>query len=185
MYTRNFVGRSGKIYLGSMEAPTQKEAPNEYPGGYVMTYDPKTGIAECLGVPCSKKGVIDVVADEERNIIYIVLVGAEKPWVLYDMEAREYRGLGSILTVCGTTLIDSRGYASAITKDFELAQYNPDTGIITVCVIVVGGKKLMPGHRHRWAPIWQSWWRWQDSLLNTNARSHTLCLQPFQLGNGC
>ena len=67
--TRNFVGPSGKIYLGSMGIPrglaqrlgrTERhrlqddkkiEDQSTYPGGYVMTYDPKIGKYENLSMP--------------------------------------------------------------------------------------------------------------------------------------
>ena len=51
LHTRNFVGPSGKIYVGSKQGyPSQAEkAPKKgekipvYRGGYVMVYDPATG----------------------------------------------------------------------------------------------------------------------------------------------
>src|SRR5687767_13389551 len=93
LHTRNFVGPSGKIYVGSKQGyPTAKE--NEalkrgekiptYRGGYVMVYDPATDKAENLGMPmpltdeqiaAGKKegqGVIDVTADESRGLIYVI-----------------------------------------------------------------------------------------------------------------
>ena len=154
IHTRNFVGPSGKIYVGSMEAPTQKEDPTKYPGGYVMTYDPKTNTAKSLGMASPGMGVIDVVADEERGIIYVVLIDAKKPWMLYDVKTKKYDELGPIPTVFGTTLIDSRGHANVITRDFQLAQYNPDTGKVKVRDIVAGGKKLKPGPPGVWVPTW-------------------------------
>jgi hypothetical protein len=50
IHTRNFVGPSGKIYVGSKQGyPTAKEKETgkvaTYRGGYVMTYDPATGTA--------------------------------------------------------------------------------------------------------------------------------------------
>src|SRR5436305_367383 len=81
IHTRNFVGPSGKIYLGSKQGyPTATEKATgkvaTYRGGYVMTYDPETGRAANLGMPMALddprqpagakegEGVIDVVADE-------------------------------------------------------------------------------------------------------------------------
>ena len=93
LHTRNFVGPSGKIYVGSKQGyPTAKEHEAlkrgekipTYRGGYVMVYDPATDKAENLGMPmpltdqqiaAGKKegqGVIDVTADEERGLIYVI-----------------------------------------------------------------------------------------------------------------
>ena len=153
IHTRNSVGRSGTIYVGSMESP-KPEDPTQYPGGYVMTYDPTTETAKSHGIASPGMGVIDVVSDEERGIVYVVLINAKKPWMLYDLKTKQYRPLGPIPTVFGTTLIDNRGHANVITKDFQLAQFNPDNGEVKVRDIVAGGKKLKPGPPSAWAPTW-------------------------------
>src|SRR5438445_2794375 len=56
IHTRNFVGPSGKIYVGSKQGyPTAREKEigkiATYRGGYVMTYDPETDRAVNLGMP--------------------------------------------------------------------------------------------------------------------------------------
>src|ERR1043166_257420 len=53
IHTRNYVGPSGKIYLGSKQGyPTAEEKRTgniaTYRGGYVMTYDPATGESKNL-----------------------------------------------------------------------------------------------------------------------------------------
>src|SRR5262245_64701679 len=89
IHTRNFVGPSGTIYLGSKQGyPTAEEKKTgkvaTYKGGHVMTYDPATGKAVNLGMPMplddkrkpegakGGEGVIDVVADEARGLIYVI-----------------------------------------------------------------------------------------------------------------
>ena len=89
VHTRNFVGPSGTIYLGTKQGyPTEAEKKAgkvaTYRGGYVLTYDPATGKSKNLGMPMplgdkrlpadakEGEGVIDVVADEERGLIYVV-----------------------------------------------------------------------------------------------------------------
>jgi hypothetical protein len=117
IHTRNFVGQSGKIYLGSKQGyPTaaEREALKcgekipVYRGGYVMVYDPATGKAENLRMPmplderqiaAGKKegqGVIDVTADESRGLIYVITCEDER-WMLYDMKRKKYCELGPIL----------------------------------------------------------------------------------------
>src|SRR5438552_13172390 len=56
IHTRNFVGQSGKIYVGSKQGyPTAREKETgkiaTYRGGYVTTYDPATDRAVNLGMP--------------------------------------------------------------------------------------------------------------------------------------
>src|SRR5215210_2656445 len=85
LHTRNFVGPSGKIYVGSKQGyPSQAERAAQkrgekipvYRGGYVMVYDPVKDTTENLGMPMpldakriaagktEGEGVIDVTADE-------------------------------------------------------------------------------------------------------------------------
>ncbi len=162
LHTRNFVGPSGKIYVGSKQGyPTAAENAAlkrgekipTYRGGYVMVYDPATDKAESLGMPmpltdqqiaAGKKegqGVIDVTADESRGLIYVITC-EEQHWVLYDMKTKKYRELGPILRNQPNTLIDAQGRGTAITKDYQIARYDPKTDKVTVDPLLVEGQPL-------------------------------------------
>ena len=141
IHTRNFVGASGKIYVGSKQGYRKKGDTSTYPGGYLMTYDPRTGEGENLGIPLAGQGIIDVTADEKRGILYVVTCEGQH-WMLYDVAARKYRRIGPVLSHYAVTLIDAAGRASVLTKDFQLAQYDPATGKVAVRPILVGGKKF-------------------------------------------
>ncbi len=160
LHTRNFVGPSGKIYVGSKQGyPTAAENAAlkrgekipTYRGGYVMVYDPATDKAENLGMPmpltdeqiaAGKKegqGVIDVTADEERGLIYVITC-EEQHWVLYDTKTKKYRELGPILRDQPNTLIDAQGRGTAITKDYQVARYDPKTDKVSVDPLLVEGQ---------------------------------------------
>jgi len=162
LHTRNFVGPSGKIYVGSKQGyPTaaekamikRGEAIPVYRGGYVMVYDPATGLAENLGMPMpleekSKtaagepkegEGVIDVTADEARGLIYVVTC-EEQHWMLYNMKSKRFRELGPILRDQPNTLVDAQGRGTAITADYRIARYNPKTDTVSVDPLMVNGQ---------------------------------------------
>ncbi len=142
IHTRNFVAPSGRVYCGSMHGHRRKDEP-KYPGGYVMVYDPKTDTAEHFGIPAPGKSVIDVVADEKRGLIYAVILKPDNRWMICDVKTRRWRDLGPRAVRYGNTLIDGHGRANTITeKGFQLAQYDPDTGKVTVRDILVDGKKM-------------------------------------------
>ena len=162
LHTRNHVGPSGKIYVGSKQGyPSQAEkaalergeAIPVYRGGYVMVYDPATNSAENLGMPmplddqrlaAGKKegeGVIDVTADEERGLIYVVTC-EEQHWMLYDRRTKKFRDLGPILRDQPSTLVDFEGRGTAITADYRVARYNPATDQVTVDPLLVDGKPI-------------------------------------------
>jgi hypothetical protein len=153
LHTRNFVGPSGKVYVGSKQGYRKEGDTSEYPGGYVMTYDPRAGRSENLGMPLAGQGVIDVVADESRKRLYVVTC-EDQHWMTSGLEGGKYRELGPLLTPYATTLVDSRGIASAITKDFDLAQFDPATERITTRPILIEGQRwTRPGGSS--IPTWQ------------------------------
>jgi hypothetical protein len=158
IHTRNFVGPSGKIYVGSKQGyPTAKEKETRkiatYRGGYVLVYDPATDKAVNLGMPMplddkrqppgakEGEGVIDVTADEERGLIYVITC-EHQHWMLFDTRHPEkgYRDLGPTLRDQPNTLIDKQGRATAVTKDYEVARYDPAADRVTVDKLVVDGK---------------------------------------------
>ena len=161
IHTRNFVGPSGTIYVGTKQGyatAAEQESGNipTYPGGYVLTYDPETGTARNLGMPMpvgdprlpdgstEGEGVIDVVADEARGLIYVITCEHEY-WMVYDMKQPEqgYRLLGPILRNQPNTLIDKRGRATAITADYKVARYDPQTQEATVDELLVDGTAFL------------------------------------------
>lgn len=158
IHTRNFVGPSGVIYLGTKQGyPTEAEKKSgktaTYRGGYVIAYDAATGKASNFGVPMplgdkrlpadvkEGEGVIDVVADEGRGLLYLVTC-EHQYWMLFDMKRPEkgYRVLGPILRDQPNTLIDGRGRATAITKDYEVARYDPSNDRTTIAPLQVDGR---------------------------------------------
>ncbi|HKB35041.1 MAG TPA: hypothetical protein VKD72_01220 [Gemmataceae bacterium] len=158
IHTRNFVGPSGTIYLGSKQGyPTAEEKKTgkvaTYKGGYVMTYDPATGKAVNLGMPMplddkrqpegakEGEGVIDVVADEARGLIYVITC-EHQHWMLFNTKEPDkgYRDLGPVLRDQPNTLIDGRGRATAITRDYDVARYDPAADKVSVDPLLVEGK---------------------------------------------
>ncbi|HUR38831.1 MAG TPA: hypothetical protein VM222_05035 [Planctomycetota bacterium] len=139
LHTRNYVAPSGKIYVGSKQGYPKKGDPSLYPGGYVMTYDPAAGTSRNLGMPFPGQGVADVVADEARGLAYVITC-EDQHWMSLDLKTGKYRELGPLLTPYATTLLDARGRAYSITKDFKLARYDPDSNRVDVLDIHVDGQ---------------------------------------------
>ncbi len=160
LHTRNFVGPSGKIYVGSKQGyPSQAERAAQqrgekipvYRGGYVMTYDPATDTAENLGMPMpltdqrraggwtEGEGVIDVTADEARGLIYVITC-EHQHWMLYNVRGRTYRDLGPILRDQPNTLIDAQGRGTAITADYRVARYDPTADRVSIDPLQVEGR---------------------------------------------
>jgi hypothetical protein len=160
LHTRNFVGPSGKIYVGSKQgylSPPERAAQQRgekvpvYEGGYVMVYDPANDTTENLGRPMpltdklraagrtEGEGVIDVTADEKRGLIYVVTC-EHQHWMLYRMKTKTYRDLGPVLRDQPNTIIDARGRGTAITADYRIARYDPEQDRVSVSPFHVDGK---------------------------------------------
>ncbi|HWB05459.1 MAG TPA: hypothetical protein VG796_20745 [Verrucomicrobiales bacterium] len=163
LHTRNFVGPGGRVYVGSKQGYPVKGDNSPYPGGYAMTYDPRTGKCENLGMPFPGQGVIDTVADEARGLLYTVSC-EDQHWMLGTLKGPPWKELGPLLTRYATTLVDSRGIAGAVTKEFGIAQYDPATQKVTNRPVLVDGQpwkqpagdsipcwQLDPDGRHAWA----------------------------------
>jgi hypothetical protein len=156
IHTRNFVApASGVIYVGSKQGyPKDKSDVGPYPGGYVMTYDPASDKAQNLGMPFPGQGVADVVADESRGLTYVVTC-EDQHWMLGSTKpGQPYKELGPTLTPYAMTLVDDAGRASTITKDFQLAQYDPTTQKTTVRPIEIEGNKRWTRADNSSIPTW-------------------------------
>jgi len=85
------------------------------------------------------EGVIDVTADEERGLIYVVTC-EHQHWMLYSTKTKTYRELGPILRDQPNTLIDAQGRGTAITADYRIARYEPGKDRVTIDPLHVDGK---------------------------------------------
>jgi len=166
IHTRNFVGPSGKIYVGTKQgypntaeraALKRGEKIPLYKGGYVITFDPATGTAVNLGMPMpwgdprlgagetEGQGVIDVAADESRGLIYVITC-EDQHWMLYDSHHPDqgFRELQPALALKDqpNTLIDKQGRATAITSEYKVARYDPATDKVTIDDLLVDGKPM-------------------------------------------
>lgn len=156
IHTLNFVGQSGTIYVASKQGHPKK--PWDYPGGYVMTYNPATDKAENLGkIPFRGHGVIDVVADESRGLLYMTTqtdgVG-DQFWYLYDMKAKKFEGLGPRVANFITTLIDKIGRAHVLTSDMHVVTYDPDMDKLIVRPLMNSDNEPMSKTHTDFIPKW-------------------------------
>jgi hypothetical protein len=145
IHTRNFVAPSGKIYVGSKQGyrrPDDRDKA-DYPGGYVMVYDPATDKAENLGMPYKGEGVNDVTADEKAGLAYVVTC-EDHHWMILNLSEKRYSEPDPKLrlTPYAQTLIDHKGRAVVVTRDFKLARYDPKEDTLEVLEFASDGKPV-------------------------------------------
>lgn len=144
IHTRNYVAPSGKIYVGSKQGYRRgKDDTADYPGGYVMVYDPETGKTENLGMPFKGEGVNDVTADEKSGLAYVVTC-EDHHWMVLDLKTKKYREPDPKLRVTpyAQTLVDSKCRAVVLTRDFKLARFDPATDKLEILELASGGKSV-------------------------------------------
>lgn len=140
IHTRNFVAPSGKIYVGSKQGYRHgKDDTADYPGGYVMVFDPATEKTENLGMPFKGEGVNDVTADEKAGLVYVVTC-EDHHWMILDLKTKKYREPDPELRVTpyAQTLIDHKGRAIVLSRDFKLVRFDPATNKLEQLALAPG-----------------------------------------------
>lgn len=147
IHTRNNVGQlTGKIYFGSKQGyPEKGEKLTDYPGGYVMAYDPKTGKTEDFGMPMKHSGIISVTPDEERGLCYISTCDDGRPiekshFMVLDLKTRKYKDLGDCAIHYAFIVLDNQGRAYHPVRNGKIARYDPKTDKVEKLDITVDGK---------------------------------------------
>jgi len=120
----------GWLYYASYWGKVPKDADWDagFRGSALLRFDPRTGKAECLGVPVPKQGLPTSRMDAKRGVIYFLAVYSGD-LVVYDIAARQvkYRASGDVQEGNRNIILDADGNAYFSTKDGTLARYRPDT----------------------------------------------------------
>jgi hypothetical protein len=135
IHTRNNVGASGKIYFGTKQGyPNKDEKREDYPGGYPMVYDPKSGTTKVYPIPVKHHGINSITPDESRDIAYISTCSDGRPGpgensilLILDLKTGKYRELIDTKHIYGFIVIDHLGRAYHPLLGGEIARYDPKT----------------------------------------------------------
>jgi len=130
-HTRNHVGKSGRIYVGTKQGYPQKgEQRTEYLGGHPMVYDPQTGKTRVYDIPVKHQGIISVTPDESRGVAYISTCSDERPiesthFMILDLKTGKYRDLLDCRHMYAFIVVDHRGRAYHPILGGEIARFDP------------------------------------------------------------
>jgi sugar lactone lactonase YvrE len=146
IHTRNNVGQlTGKIYFGTKQGyPEKGEKLTDYPGGYVMAYDPKTGETENFGLPQKHFGIISVTPDEHRNLVYISTCDDGRPienshFMVLDLKTKKYRDLGNFQHSYAFIILDHQGRAYHPVRGGKIARFDPASDQLEKIDVTVDG----------------------------------------------
>jgi streptogramin lyase len=146
LHTRGNVGASGKIWHGTKQGyPEKGEERCDYPGGYVVSHDPKTGKNEHFGIGKAQHGVISVIADEARGLAYVSTCSDERPidsthFLVLDLKTKKYTDLGDMQHMYAFIVFDHKGRAYHPRRGGEVARYDPEAKKLEVLKLLIDGK---------------------------------------------
>jgi hypothetical protein len=148
IHTRNNTGASGKIYFGTKQGyPGKNEKREDYPGGYPMVYDPKTGKTKVYAIPVPHEGINSITPDESRGVAYISTCADGRPgpgenshFLVLDLKTGKYRNLIDTRHVYGFIVVDylHRAYHPMLGGD--IVRYDPKSDKIERLKQTIDGK---------------------------------------------
>ncbi|HET8679010.1 MAG TPA: hypothetical protein VFM39_02755, partial [bacterium] len=97
IHTKPVVAPDGRVYFGTKSGRPAAEASQQqnYPGGHLLVYDPRSGRTTDLGIIKPRVGIIAVGVDPSRGIIY-ALTDPESRLVTYDPQTRAFVDRGQL-----------------------------------------------------------------------------------------
>jgi hypothetical protein len=136
IHTRNNTGKlTGRIYFGTKQGyPSKDEKREDYPGGYPMVYDPKTGKTKVYPIPIPYHGINSITPDESRGVAYVSTCSDRRPgpgenavFLKLDLETGKYRELIDTEHYYGFIVVDWLGRAYHPLLGGDIARYDPKT----------------------------------------------------------
>ena len=149
IHTRNNTGKlTGRIYFGTKQGyPTATEKREDYPGGYPMVYDPKTGKTKVYPIPVPHHGINSITPDESRGVAYISTCADHRPgpgenaiFLILDLKTGKYRELIDTEHFYGFIVVDHLGRAYHPILGGDIARYDPSTDKLERLKQTIDGK---------------------------------------------
>ncbi len=149
-HTRNNLGESGRIYLGTKQGyPKDDESRDDYPGGYPMVFDPATGKTRVYDIPVKHQGIISITPDESRGVAYISTCSDERPiesthFLILDLKTGKYRDLMDCRHMYAFIVVDHLGRAYHPILGGDIARYDPRSDKLERLKQTIDGKPPAP-----------------------------------------
>ncbi|HKB35261.1 MAG TPA: hypothetical protein VKD72_02340, partial [Gemmataceae bacterium] len=123
------------------------EKREDYPGGYPMVYDPKTGKTKVYSIPVPHEGINSITPDESRGVAYISTCSDGRPgpgenshFLVLDLKTEKYRNLIDTRHVYGFIVVDHLHRAYHPMLGGDIIRYDPKTDKIERLKQTIDGK---------------------------------------------
>jgi sugar lactone lactonase YvrE len=152
IHTRNNTGASGKIYFGTKQGyPDKTEKREDYPGGYPMVYDPKTGKTRVYPIAVPHEGINSITPDESRGVAYISTCSDHRPGpdegahlLILNLETGKYRDLLDTKHSYGFIVLDHLGRVYHPMLGGGIVRYDPKADKVELLKQTIDGKAPTP-----------------------------------------
>lgn len=111
IHTRLFEGKDGNLYFGTHFAyPFGLPQKIKFEGGHMLSLNPKTKKIKDLGIPVKNEGIITMILDKKRMIVYGISAPSFTVFS-FDIASRDIHKLTQIKSssICRTLTIDHVG----------------------------------------------------------------------------
>ncbi len=148
IHTRNNTGAGGKIYFGTKQGyPSKDENWTDYPGGYPMVYDPKTGKTRVYSIPVPHQGISGITPDESHGVAYLSTCSDHRPgphesahFLILDLATGKYRDLLDTEHIYAFIVVDHKHRAYHPLRGGDIARYDPSSGKLDRLRQTIDGK---------------------------------------------
>ncbi|MFH1743649.1 MAG: hypothetical protein ABIH23_31985 [bacterium] len=149
-HTKLFSDSDGKIYGGTKQGhelfitrPEIGEESGGYPGGHLLSYDPKTGISEDLGILRAQDGLMNGILDPARRRMYFK-TEPRTHFIVYEMDTHQVIDKGRVGTWGRYIDMDKNGNVWIPNHDV-VTEYDAELDELIDYEVRVEG----PGHPYR------------------------------------
>lgn len=137
LHTKILIGTNGMVYAGSKRGrePDEKKKgdpdPSLYAGGYLLAYDPTTGLTTNYGILKPGQGLMGGSLDPLRNLLYFWTYPAGEP-VRFDLNTRTTWIGPAVVAQPRYTVIDPKGVVYMTGKSNTFVRFRPDEDRVDV-----------------------------------------------------
>ena len=141
IHTPIYQGIDGYLYFAShFSYPLGKYIPFiKYEGGHLFSLNPKTNEIFDLGIPMPNEGILSMVLDSKRMILYM-LTAPSAYFLVYDIQSKHTHNLGRVFeqgSICRSLVVDDEGNVYGSLEPNKIFKFNKSKFILEYLNVIL------------------------------------------------